>query len=283
MAISPPEPRLTYSLTLVSRAPEVVVLPDAVSVEGLDTGEVLAAGTAEIAATLQTRAQLELPDKGWFDVQELLSAGRVLGYEHRDIAALFQVSPRLSARRRAGNASSEPHDLKRAARAASESRFCRLLPGCAKRGASGSLNHLGAEPGRSRRTPPPGAAGTRRISLPEVSDQSEPSTAAAGSARGHDLPIGLDSHAVGEVVPETPPGEVRNHLAVATERGVEIAVAVVAGEREPAEVRVSGSDDLPVCLDSHAVSCVKAGAEVSGHLAVAAEGGVQGAVALVAG
>jgi 3-hydroxyisobutyrate dehydrogenase-like beta-hydroxyacid dehydrogenase len=43
------------------------------------------------SATLQTRAQLELPDKGWFDVQELLSAGRVLGYEHRDIAALFQV------------------------------------------------------------------------------------------------------------------------------------------------------------------------------------------------
>ena len=43
------------------------------------------------SATLQTRAQLELPDKAWFDVQELLSAGRVLGYEHRDIAALFQV------------------------------------------------------------------------------------------------------------------------------------------------------------------------------------------------
>ena len=40
---------------------------------------------------LQTRVPLELPDKAWFDVHELLSAGRVLGYEHRDIAALFQV------------------------------------------------------------------------------------------------------------------------------------------------------------------------------------------------
>jgi hypothetical protein len=40
---------------------------------------------------LQTSAPLELPDKGWFDVHELLSAARVLGYEHRDIAALFDV------------------------------------------------------------------------------------------------------------------------------------------------------------------------------------------------
>jgi 3-hydroxyisobutyrate dehydrogenase-like beta-hydroxyacid dehydrogenase len=40
---------------------------------------------------LETRVPLELPDKAWFDVHELLSAGRVLGYEHRDIAALFQV------------------------------------------------------------------------------------------------------------------------------------------------------------------------------------------------
>jgi 3-hydroxyisobutyrate dehydrogenase-like beta-hydroxyacid dehydrogenase len=43
------------------------------------------------SATLQGQAPLELPDRGWFDVQELLSAARVLGYEHRDIAALFQV------------------------------------------------------------------------------------------------------------------------------------------------------------------------------------------------
>lgn len=34
---------------------------------------------------------LELPDTAWFDVHELLSAARVLGYEHRDIAVLFQV------------------------------------------------------------------------------------------------------------------------------------------------------------------------------------------------
>jgi 3-hydroxyisobutyrate dehydrogenase-like beta-hydroxyacid dehydrogenase len=40
---------------------------------------------------LQAPAPLDLPDKAWFDVQELLSAGRVLGYEHPDIAALFQV------------------------------------------------------------------------------------------------------------------------------------------------------------------------------------------------
>lgn len=40
---------------------------------------------------LQTRAPLELPDKAWFDVFDLLSAARVLGYEHRDIAVLFQV------------------------------------------------------------------------------------------------------------------------------------------------------------------------------------------------
>ncbi len=40
---------------------------------------------------MQTRAPLVLPDKAWFDVFELLSAARVLGYEHRDIAVLFQV------------------------------------------------------------------------------------------------------------------------------------------------------------------------------------------------
>jgi len=42
---------------------------------------------------LQSRAPhlLELPDKAWFDVHDLLSAARVLGYEHHDIAALFQV------------------------------------------------------------------------------------------------------------------------------------------------------------------------------------------------
>jgi 3-hydroxyisobutyrate dehydrogenase-like beta-hydroxyacid dehydrogenase len=40
---------------------------------------------------LQTRVPLELPDKAWFDVHELLSAGRVLGYGHRDIAGLFEV------------------------------------------------------------------------------------------------------------------------------------------------------------------------------------------------
>jgi len=40
---------------------------------------------------LQLRSPLELPDKAWFDVFDLLSAARVLGYEHRDIAVLFQV------------------------------------------------------------------------------------------------------------------------------------------------------------------------------------------------
>jgi 3-hydroxyisobutyrate dehydrogenase-like beta-hydroxyacid dehydrogenase len=40
---------------------------------------------------LQAHAPLDLPDTAWFDVQELLSAARVLGYEHPDIAALFQV------------------------------------------------------------------------------------------------------------------------------------------------------------------------------------------------
>jgi 3-hydroxyisobutyrate dehydrogenase-like beta-hydroxyacid dehydrogenase len=40
---------------------------------------------------LETRVPLELPDRAWFDVQELLGAGRVLGYEHPDIAALFRV------------------------------------------------------------------------------------------------------------------------------------------------------------------------------------------------
>jgi 3-hydroxyisobutyrate dehydrogenase-like beta-hydroxyacid dehydrogenase len=42
---------------------------------------------------LQTRAPhlLELPDKAWLDVHDLLSAARLLGYAHRDIAGLFQV------------------------------------------------------------------------------------------------------------------------------------------------------------------------------------------------
>jgi 3-hydroxyisobutyrate dehydrogenase-like beta-hydroxyacid dehydrogenase len=47
---------------------------------------------------LQARPALELPDKAWFDVFDLLSAARVLGYEHRDISVLFQVfSERVAA------------------------------------------------------------------------------------------------------------------------------------------------------------------------------------------
>jgi 3-hydroxyisobutyrate dehydrogenase-like beta-hydroxyacid dehydrogenase len=49
------------------------------------------ARSAVNAPLLQTRAPLDLPDKTWFDVHELLSAARVLGYEHRDIAVLFQA------------------------------------------------------------------------------------------------------------------------------------------------------------------------------------------------
>lgn len=50
------------------------------------------------ALMLQTREPLELPDKAWFNVHELLSTARVLGYEHRDIAVLFQVfSERVAA------------------------------------------------------------------------------------------------------------------------------------------------------------------------------------------
>ena len=40
---------------------------------------------------LETGVPLELPDRAWFDVHDLLSAGRALGYEHPDVAALFQV------------------------------------------------------------------------------------------------------------------------------------------------------------------------------------------------
>jgi 3-hydroxyisobutyrate dehydrogenase-like beta-hydroxyacid dehydrogenase len=36
-------------------------------------------------------APLQLPDRTWFDVHELFSAARLLGYEHRDIAALFHA------------------------------------------------------------------------------------------------------------------------------------------------------------------------------------------------
>jgi 3-hydroxyisobutyrate dehydrogenase-like beta-hydroxyacid dehydrogenase len=46
---------------------------------------------------LQTRVPLELPDKAWFDVHELLGAARVLGYEHPDIAVLFQMFSELVA------------------------------------------------------------------------------------------------------------------------------------------------------------------------------------------
>ena len=44
-----------------------------------------------IGSPMLQSAPLDLPDKAWFDVHELLSAARVLGYEHRDIAVLFQT------------------------------------------------------------------------------------------------------------------------------------------------------------------------------------------------
>jgi hypothetical protein len=60
---------------------------------GIERGLALDVLTRSAIASplLPPAAPLELPDKAWFDVYELLGAPRVLGYEHRDIAALFQV------------------------------------------------------------------------------------------------------------------------------------------------------------------------------------------------
>jgi len=48
---------------------------------------------------LQTRAPLLLEplDEAWFDVHELLSAARALGFEHPDIVVLFQVLSEMTA------------------------------------------------------------------------------------------------------------------------------------------------------------------------------------------
>ena len=70
-----------------------------------------------IDSMLQKCAPFEPPDKAWFDVHELLSAARVLGYEHRDIAALFQAFSEMVGMPAAREVGSEPHDRHDAVRA----------------------------------------------------------------------------------------------------------------------------------------------------------------------
>jgi 3-hydroxyisobutyrate dehydrogenase-like beta-hydroxyacid dehydrogenase len=69
---------------------EGMLLADRGGIERDVTLEVL--NRSAISSPLQKiRAPFEQADNDWFDVHELLSAARVLGYEHCDIAALFQV------------------------------------------------------------------------------------------------------------------------------------------------------------------------------------------------
>src|SRR5205823_634667 len=80
------------------------------------------------------------------------------------------------------------------------------------------------------------------------------------------------------------------YLAVAIERGVEAAVAVIAGKTEVEagrrrEVARSGGDDFAVPLDGDAERAGPVGsvADRGRHLAAGTEGGVEAAVAVVAG
>jgi 3-hydroxyisobutyrate dehydrogenase-like beta-hydroxyacid dehydrogenase len=103
--------QLAHTVTLVGDQRQAILLKQAINISlavqalGLSEGVQLA-GQHGIEPTLarevltqsvigspvlQTHTPLQLPDKTWFDVHELLSAARVLGYEHRDIAALFQA------------------------------------------------------------------------------------------------------------------------------------------------------------------------------------------------
>jgi hypothetical protein len=93
-------------------------------------------------------------------------------------------------------------------------------------------------------------------------------------AGGNDLPVGLDGYAVGEIIRAG--AEVRNHLAVAPEAGIELPVPVVAGQAESAAGTPGspGDHDLPVGLDGYAVGEVVPAPKVRDCLAVAAEAGV---------
>ena len=88
---------LTLKLAInVSLAVQMLALHEGVVVAeqgGIEPDLALDVLTRSAAGSplLKGRAPLLLPDRTWFDVHELLSAARVLGYEHPDIAALFQM------------------------------------------------------------------------------------------------------------------------------------------------------------------------------------------------
>ena len=83
------------------------------------------------------------------------------------------------------------------------------------------------------------------------------------------------------------PAEVGGHLAAAAEGRVQAAVGVVAGQGEVEVAAVMAADPattiLPSGCSTSAPALSLSPAEVGGHLAAAAEGGVEAAVGVVAG
>ena len=129
------------------------------------------------------------------------------------------------------------------------------------------------------------AEGGVQGAVAHVAGQRKAEAANIAPAGGHDPPIGLDSHSECNVL--LPRGEIGRCLAVAAEGGVQGAVGVVAGQGERAgklgAPRRSSGDDLPVRWMATPVAKSDARRKVGGDLAVAAEGGVQAAVWVVAG
>src|SRR5439155_530108 len=117
------------------------------------------------------------------------------------------------------------------------------------------------------------------------------------SAGGDELPVGLHDEGRGRGIVT---GEVGDHPAAGSERGIQAAVRVVAGEREVAR-RDSRRDELAVGLQGQGegdigtveigdgkravarVGADEGGAEVGDDLARGAAGGVQRAIRVVAG
>jgi len=133
--------------------------------------------------------------------------------------------------------------------------------GVVKAAGEGSDDLAGAAEGRVRRP------------IAYVAGQSEPGTRASFCCgpNGDDLSVGPDGDSVGVLEID---GEVRGHLAVAAERGVQRPVGPVAGHGEPAAcapAREPHRDDLPVGPDGHRVDAAGPAGEGRGHFPIAAE------------
>ncbi len=107
-------------------------------------------------------------------------------------------------------------------------------------------------------------------------------TADPGIPSNYDLAIGLHRHITGYIMAAADSG---GEQAIAAEGGVQTAIGIVARQGEivvTASFSIPGDHDPAIGLHRHGMGIIIVAAEIGGEQAIAAEGGVQAAIGVVA-